>query len=182
MFVLKRHPLTTESSRASAVVSCHQIHADLECRTSHSCALINVVLAPKSIKSILALAKEVVAMIPLRLGPDAAAIVLTGLLGARIVNGVAIGTHELGSALASESIDGICASPSISAGVALTFVDVHGAGLAGISRSTCASEPIDEILARSPVGARIRQALVNVRVAVLSGPAGLTVAAVSAAL
>lgn len=174
--------LTTEPSWTSAVISGHKVDTDLEGGASDSGALVNVVLTSQTVESIGTLTGEIVAKIALCFCADAAAGILTRLLRARVVHGIAVGTHELGSTLTCKSVDGICTGSSIAAGVSLTLIDVYGAGLSRVSRSACATEPINLIMTGSSIGARIGCTLVDICITILAVPSCLTIAAIATAL
>ena len=86
-------------------VYCYQVDADLVVGADDAFALVDVVLAPQAVESSRALAVEVVSGVALSLLDLALALVLAGLLGARVVGGGTGRAHELRGALAREVVD-----------------------------------------------------------------------------
>ena len=83
----------------------YQIHADLVVSADDAFALVDVVLAPEAVEALRTFAVKIVARISLVLGDDTLTPVLTGLLHACVVRGVAGRTHELGCAGTGEVVD-----------------------------------------------------------------------------
>ena len=86
-------------------VYCYQVDADLVVGAGDVLTLVDVVLALEAVEARKAFAVEVVARVSLHLLHVTLAAVLAGLLGARVVWGVAGWPHECRGARAGEVVD-----------------------------------------------------------------------------
>lgn len=154
----------------------HEVDANFERGTLGIQAIVNVIFASETFKTIGAFAIEIVVRIAIILCLLARSSILARVHGTGIIGCVTNVTHESGRAFASEIRHTIRARGTILTGIRDAFVDISLAIRACESRLTDTEESIALILARGSILTRIRGTFIDIHLTTWTRPSRVAVA------